>query len=144
MFAGVSPDFPPASFDAVISRHLLWTLRDSQAALNAWRRLLRPGGRVIAIDGFWFEPEAQDEQPVGLFESFYDRSARASLPGWRYFDTGPIVEHFSRAGFDRVTVTSLEQVHRAALHPGSDRPPYAIVGYAEKLSTMDEPPHGSA
>ena len=73
----VAPALSPRSFDAVISRHLLWTLRDVHAALVAWRRLLRPGGRVIAIDGFWFEPESAGEE--GFFESFYDREATLVL-----------------------------------------------------------------
>src|SRR5262249_43767866 len=123
----VTPDSPAASFDAVVNRHLIWTLRDPHAALTAWRRLLRPGGRVVAIDGFWFEPPSEAEELDGLFESYYDRSARASLPGWRYFDTGPIVALFSRAGFSRLTVTSLDEIHRAALRPPSDQPPYAVV-----------------
>ena len=71
---------------------------------------------MTAIDGFWFEPEAEPSgaRPEGLFEAFYDRSARASLPGWRYFDTEPIVALFAEAGFSRVTVAWLEEVHRVA------------------------------
>jgi SAM-dependent methyltransferase len=130
----VAPSLPPASFDAVVSRHLMWTLRDPHAALSAWHRLLRPGGRVVAIDGFWFEPEADDETTAeqdGLFESFYDRRARASLPGWRYFDTSAIVALFERAGFSGLTVVSLDEIHRTASHAPADQPPYAIVGFAQ-------------
>jgi ubiquinone/menaquinone biosynthesis C-methylase UbiE len=47
----VAPDFAPASFDAVTSRHLLWTLREPARAMVNWRRLLRPGGRLVAVDG---------------------------------------------------------------------------------------------
>jgi ubiquinone/menaquinone biosynthesis C-methylase UbiE len=121
----VSPDFEPATFDAVISRHLIWTLRDTHAALAAWRRLLRPGGRAIAIDGFWFADEGPDDDD-GLFGSFYDREARASLPGWRYSDADAIGTLFTRAGFGRVTAAQLDEVHRAAEHPS--RPSYAVVG----------------
>jgi hypothetical protein len=98
-------------------------------ALTAWHRVPRPGGRLVAIDGFWFQPGG----PVsgGLFESFYDQPARERLPGWRYFDTEPIVALFERAGFSRVTAASLDEVHRSAIHVGSDQPPYAIVGFAQ-------------
>ena len=41
----VAPDFSPASFDVVTSRHLLWTLREPARAMASWRQLLRPGGR---------------------------------------------------------------------------------------------------
>lgn len=35
------------SFDAVVSRHVLWTLADPRAALNEWARVIKPGGRLI-------------------------------------------------------------------------------------------------
>jgi SAM-dependent methyltransferase len=47
---------PPAGIgpaDAVISRHLLWTLPRPEAAVKAWAELTRPGGRVISLDGLW-------------------------------------------------------------------------------------------
>jgi ubiquinone/menaquinone biosynthesis C-methylase UbiE len=43
--------FPAASFDLVISRHLLWTLPHPEAAIDEWIRVLRPGGRLAVIDG---------------------------------------------------------------------------------------------
>jgi ubiquinone/menaquinone biosynthesis C-methylase UbiE len=43
--------FPDGSFDLVISRHVLWTLPHPDAALDEWRRVLRPGGRLAIIDG---------------------------------------------------------------------------------------------
>ena len=47
------PPFPDASFDLVVSRHVLWSLADPHAAVGAWRRLLRPGGRMAIADGVW-------------------------------------------------------------------------------------------
>jgi len=41
----------PAGFDLVISRHLLWTLAHPEAAIAEWIRVLRPGGRLVIIDG---------------------------------------------------------------------------------------------
>jgi ubiquinone/menaquinone biosynthesis C-methylase UbiE len=43
--------FAPASFDLVITRHVLWTLPHPETALSEWIRVLRPGGRVAVIDG---------------------------------------------------------------------------------------------
>jgi SAM-dependent methyltransferase len=44
---------PPAGpFDAVIERHLVWTLPDPAAALAAWR-VAAPAGRLILVEGNW-------------------------------------------------------------------------------------------
>jgi ubiquinone/menaquinone biosynthesis C-methylase UbiE len=43
--------FSPASFDLVISRHVLWTLPHPEAAVDEWIRVLRPGGRLVVVDG---------------------------------------------------------------------------------------------
>ena len=42
--------FSPASFDLVISRHVLWTLPHPEAAIDEWKRVLRPGGRLVVVD----------------------------------------------------------------------------------------------
>lgn len=47
----VAPAFPAESFDVVLSRSLLWTLRDPEAAFRNWYRLLKPGGRMVAVYG---------------------------------------------------------------------------------------------
>src|SRR5229473_4220597 len=47
--------FPPGSFDLVISRHVLWTLPHPEAAIDEWIRVLRPGGRLVVLDG-QFDP----------------------------------------------------------------------------------------
>ena len=49
--------FAPASFDLVISRHLLWTLPHPEAAIDEWIRVLRPGARLVVVDG-QFDPSA--------------------------------------------------------------------------------------
>src|SRR6185503_15701961 len=72
----VAPDFPPGSFDAVTSRHLLWTLREPASAMANWRSLLRPGGRLVAVDGFWFTEWNDDDVPA-LFSEQYTADTRA-------------------------------------------------------------------
>lgn len=39
-----------AAFDVIMTRHLVWTLPDPQAAFADWFRVLRPGGRVLIVD----------------------------------------------------------------------------------------------
>jgi SAM-dependent methyltransferase len=43
--------FTSGSFDLAISRHLLWTLPHPEAAIDEWIRVLRPGGRLVVVDG---------------------------------------------------------------------------------------------
>ncbi len=42
---------PDGAYDAVVCRHLVWTLTDPEAALRDWLRVLKPGGRVLVFDG---------------------------------------------------------------------------------------------
>lgn len=62
--AGVDADFevgdamtPPwagASFDVVLARHVVWALPDATLGLSRWLHLLRPGGRLVLIEGRWW------------------------------------------------------------------------------------------
>lgn len=43
---------PPGPFDAVIERHLLWTLPDPVGALRRWREVA-PRGRLVVVESIW-------------------------------------------------------------------------------------------
>lgn len=45
--------FAPRSFDVIVCRHLLWALPQPPRVLEQWARLLRRGGRLIAVEGYW-------------------------------------------------------------------------------------------
>lgn len=45
--------FDDDSFDAIVSRYLLWTLPEPRRALGEWCRVVRPGGSIICIEGPW-------------------------------------------------------------------------------------------
>jgi SAM-dependent methyltransferase len=48
-----APPLEPASYDVVLSRHVLWVMPDPDAALGRWVDLLRPGGRLVLVEGSW-------------------------------------------------------------------------------------------
>ncbi|GAB2885910.1 class I SAM-dependent methyltransferase [Streptomyces deserti] len=48
-----APPVGEQRFDVVLVRHVLWTLPDPGRALRHWRGLLRPGGRLVLVEGVW-------------------------------------------------------------------------------------------
>ena len=48
------PPGGPGAYDVVLTRHVLWALPDPSAALARWARLLRPGGRLLLVEGSWW------------------------------------------------------------------------------------------
>jgi ubiquinone/menaquinone biosynthesis C-methylase UbiE len=69
--------FPAASFDLVISRHVLWTLPHPEAAIDEWKRVLRPGGRLVIVDsqldGGSTPPTAQNARTSPEYAAIGDR-----------------------------------------------------------------------
>ncbi len=47
------PPYPAASCDVVLSRHVLWAMPDAGAAIDRWLGLVRPGGRLVLVEGRW-------------------------------------------------------------------------------------------
>jgi hypothetical protein len=77
-------------------------------AFANWLSLLRPGGRVIAFDGFWFAPEPgpHDDEPEP-FRDHYTAGTRAALPFMHLDRTEPIVQAMTHAGFVDVAVAAV-------------------------------------
>lgn len=42
--------FPKDNFDLITSRWVLWTLLQPEIAINEWKRVIKPGGRILAFD----------------------------------------------------------------------------------------------
>lgn len=47
------PRLRSGTYDVVLSRHVVWALPDKVDAIATWFRLLRPGGRIVLIEGRW-------------------------------------------------------------------------------------------
>jgi SAM-dependent methyltransferase len=84
---------PPGSgYDAVMERHLLWTLPDPAAALTAWRSAA-PAGRLVLVESLWGEVDQVERLRGELrrrlhrlrgvapeHHAEYDASMRQALP----------------------------------------------------------------
>ena len=61
------PPLEPGTFDVVFARHILWTLPDPTEALRRWAALLRPGGRMVLVEGRWgpeSAPNGRADEPA--------------------------------------------------------------------------------
>lgn len=48
-----APQFAPQSLDAIVCRHVLWSFPDPAAVLMNWADLLKSGGHLLLIEGYW-------------------------------------------------------------------------------------------
>ena len=48
-----APSYDEGSADVVLCRHVLWSLPDPSEVVARWVRLLRPGGRLVLVEGRW-------------------------------------------------------------------------------------------
>lgn len=50
-------EFADNCFDVVLSRNVTWTQRNPIAAYTEWKRVLKPGGRLLIFDANWKLPD---------------------------------------------------------------------------------------
>lgn len=121
--------FDDGSFDAVICRHLLWTLPNPEKAIEEWIRVVREGGKVVTIDGKWYSPSlgARVKRCVGrlgiaVYErrnpwknSHYDKDINKMLPFYGGSDPDRVVELFSKNGLSEISVIDLSWIREKTL-----------------------------
>jgi SAM-dependent methyltransferase len=63
--------FAPATFDVVWSQFVLYFLEDPKRAMQGFRRITKPGGKVVAalhqLPAFNFPTDAEVLEPMGAF-----------------------------------------------------------------------------
>jgi ubiquinone/menaquinone biosynthesis C-methylase UbiE len=110
------PQFPTARFDAITNRHLLWTLIDPKRTFVNWHRLLRPGGRVVAIDSI--------NPPAKPAPNHYSDDLAQALPLRYPKSPEPALVMLRSANFVDVRAARLEQLEQLLreIDPESDPP----------------------
>ncbi len=121
---GPADAVPAGRYDVVMERHLLWTLPDPEAALEAWRTAVVAGGRLISI-GHMRESPGRARVRRGLHQwqgrapdhhSEYPRTIRAALPlANASMDPSLSVEIAMRAGWQAPRLERLRDVEWAEL-----------------------------
>ncbi|QGP93856.1 Ubiquinone/menaquinone biosynthesis C-methyltransferase UbiE [Neomoorella glycerini] len=106
--------FAAACFDAVVARHVLWTLTDPRQTLTEWYRVLKPHGRVLAD----FSPRRS-----GTAGHHYPLEIEKKLPLNKALHPAEVVALFEDAGFTNVQAEALP------LHPDSNAVTYLISGF---------------
>jgi len=117
--------FEDDSFDFVVSRWVLWTLPHPEKAVSEWKRVLKPGGRILCIDGLW-----NSRSPVGLLKTLcrkaglifhsrtrpsklgYCREIDNQLPFHRGVDPHKAVKLFNECGLAGVSREGLHEIRR--------------------------------
>ncbi|MGF9566477.1 class I SAM-dependent methyltransferase [Neorhizobium sp. JUb45] len=124
---------PDGAYDVIVTRHLVWTLVDPAACFAEWMRVLKPGGKLLIVDGD-FVNVGFAEKLVKRLAAFAERiglirpeisHAPAELAGKHaeilsqvHFSqgarAGDVAAMLQQAGFESVTIdTELQKIHRA-------------------------------
>lgn len=64
------------AYDVVLTRHVLWALPDPSGALSRWVRLLRPGGRLLLVEGRWWTGGGLTAAETGRLLASYTTQVR--------------------------------------------------------------------
>jgi SAM-dependent methyltransferase len=139
---------PPGPFDAVMERHLLWTLPDPAGALAAWRAAA-PSGRLVLFETMHGRADPierlRGQAREGLrklrrepdhHHDHYQAELVAELPLAGGAHPDQLVELVERAGWSRVRLERLRDVewaHLLALPPAS-----RLLGTTPRLAIVAE------
>ncbi len=130
---GRAEEPPAGAFDAVVERHVLWTVPDPVTTLRAWRSVTRPGGRLVLLEGSWggdgpfvavADLAAQAfERLYGIGEHHHDPyPSDLSLPLQNVSSPLPFLEAVADAGWERLRLGRLRDVEWAI----EDRQPWPL------------------
>jgi ubiquinone/menaquinone biosynthesis C-methylase UbiE len=147
---GPAEEPPAGPFDAVMARHLLWTLPEPTEALAAWHRSTPADGRLVLFEGSW-GGEGPFAGARDAIASWIDRVRGTAgdhhgpypaevvewLPLQGATSPAPFVTAVREAGWTRIRLVRLRDVEWAAelrapwpLGWLRRRPRYAIVADA--------------
>lgn len=111
--------FPDNAFDGAVSRHVLWTTLHPEVVLKEWYRILKPGGRLVYVDGNWYRNEGTMKRKIWMILSmitvmitefrdprYHDIDSRAKAELWSMKTKRPEydVDLLKKVGFVNIAV----------------------------------------
>jgi SAM-dependent methyltransferase len=156
---GPADQVPAGHFEAVMERHLLWTLTDPGAVLRVWRGAVGSGGRLVLVEGLWGSADLVERWRAQLREWFrqwqgrpanhhgeYPADVRAELPLAGGTHPSILAELVATAGWRAPRLERLRDVEWAmtlALSPLERllgvSPRFAIVADAGMENGIEQP-----
>ncbi|AAM05550.1 TPA: class I SAM-dependent methyltransferase [Methanosarcina acetivorans] len=118
-----NPPFDEGKFDAVVTRHVLWTLPNPEKALKSWRNVLKSGGRVVVLDGIWDNGsfETRMRRKIGnlmihivekndISKDSYTAEMNSMLPNAKGVSLDKAREYMEKTGFKDVRSLGLDKL----------------------------------
>ena len=135
--------FDDAQFDAVISRHVLWTMEDPEAAFREWIRVTRSGGSIIWFDSL--RPRSALEvslrqgtaavlrrlqrAPDHAGSHHYSAALYRRLPLRNISNTAPVAAKLRALGVEDATFRMLPKLRRVER---AEQPLYKRISHADR------------
>jgi SAM-dependent methyltransferase len=125
-----------ATFDFAVTRHLAWTLTDPLAAYQEWRRVLKPGGRLLIVDGNWVSCKSNlqriknwiadrisERRPRSVDEASAHRAIVRRLPYGAGLTPERLQADLVLAGFQSFRMLKVDRLYGAGMrgHPVADQ-----------------------
>ena len=125
---GPVADPPPGPFDAIMERHVVWTMPDPLTVLRVWRNIVVPGGRLVLFEGVWGGDtpvqQVKDRAAKALrgvlgvedqHHAPYPADVLAQLPLSPMTSPAPLIDMVHQAGWSGVRVQRLRDVEWASM-----------------------------
>ncbi|MFP8954244.1 class I SAM-dependent methyltransferase [Natrialbaceae archaeon A-arb3/5] len=105
-----------SAYDLITARHLIWTLPSPERAIDEWRRVVRPGGRIVLIEGHW-----DFDETLEGYEEIHD-----DLPLYDGRPPADLAEFLGEQGLENVEYERLENPELWGQEPNYEK--YVMVG----------------
>lgn len=115
--------FDSGRFDALLSRHVLWTLPHPDKAMDEWKRVVKTGGAVMVIDARWRNNSLSGRSrrlasELGMlllerhnpWKGWYPSDLNSALPHRFGLTSEEARRYFESAGLADVTVSDLHEI----------------------------------